>query len=356
MKKKNAGYTFVELLLAVGLSTIVVGTTTYLIYQFFSEHRSLEVWSSGQFEMSFSLRDIEGDIRNIVRLDPIEEGADKYLGLRQIVVGLEPSVCLNDENSPVFRYTTLDRRRSSETLLRAWSEQDNSGKKAGGDELRLTHDGTSDSLFNAERAPREIVLVDADRRYLRRYVVDGFSPRMGTNLDPYDDAPKVDTYGRPVSFNYASVYLKNPPGVRDEEVAKVSSVFITGSEAYAANTYFVCLRKTDRALIKYDQVAQTEKVLLQNPMEDFEIDTLRVGYLGTRPNVRVEPESFIFAVSESQIECLNTVFLELKLKTTDRFASRNQGQMVGDIKSDILRRRTVFSPNLNMKRPIACQD
>lgn len=354
--KKNAGFTMIELLLAVGLSTLVVGATTYLIYQFFSEHRSLEVWSSGQFEMSSSLRDLEGDIRNIVRLDPIEQGADKYLGLRQVAAGLEPSVCLNDASSPVFRYTSLDRRRHSETLLRAWSEEANSGKKNGADELRITYDGTADTLFNSERAPREIVLVDADRRYLRRYVVDGFIPRMNTNLDPYDDAPKVDTYGQPIYFSYVSVYLKNPPGIRGEEVTKASSVFITGSEAYAANTYFVCLRKKDRALIKYDQVAQQEKVLLHNPMEEFEIDALRVGYLGTRPNVRVEPESFLFAVTDELTECMNTVFLELKLKANSRFADRNKGQMIGDLKSDILRRRTVFSPNLNMKRPISCQN
>lgn len=354
--KKNAGFTMVELLLAAGLSTLVVGATTYLIFQFFSEHRSLEVWSSGQFEMSASLKDLEGDIRNIVRLDPLEQGADKYLGLRQVAVGLEPSVCLNDATSPVFRYTSLDRRRRSETLMRAWSEQVSSGKKNGSDELRVTHDTTADALFNSERAPREVVLVDADRRYLRRYVVDSFIPRVKTNLDPYDDVAKMDTYEQPIFFTYASVFLKNPPGLRGEDITKESSVFITGSEVYAANTYFVCLRKTDRALIKYDQVAQTEKILLHNPMEEFEIEALRVGYLGTRPNVRVEPDSFLFAVTDELAECMNTVFLELKLKATSRFADRNKGQMVGDIKSDILRRRTVFSPNLNMKRPISCQN
>lgn len=353
MKK---GFTVVELLLAIGLSALVVSTATYLLHQFFSEHKNLEVWSSGQFEMSSALKDIEGDIRNVVRFDPKEDGNQEYLGIASIDAGTEPSECLNAPGTPVVRYTSLDRKSRSERVLRAWSEIDSSGKMQPKDELRISADNTTSSLFTQSKGPREVVLVDADRRYIRRYEVVRHTMHLNSNTDPYDDLPKVDSFGNAMQFNYVSVFLNNPKGVQEENTNKKASVFVTGSEVYNSRTYFVCLRKTDRSLVKINQATKEVSVLLLNTNADFEIDRFVVGYMGTRRNVRVEPPSFQPTMAGATGDCVNTVLLELYLKATQAFINRTQQNAVGEVKKDILRRRTVFSPNLNIKRPLSCQE
>ncbi|WP_374078069.1 type II secretion system protein J [Bdellovibrio bacteriovorus] len=353
MKK---GFTVVELLLAVGLSALVVSTATYLLHQFFSEHKNLEVWSSGQFEMSSALKDIEGDVRNIVRFDPKEEGAQEYLGIAAIAAGSEPSQCLNTADAPVMRYTSLDRKSRSERVLRAWSEVDSSGKTQPKDELRISADNSTSSLFTQSKGPKEIVLVDADRRYIRRYEVVRHVMHLNSNTDPYDNLPKVDSFGNPVFFNYVSVFLNNPKGIVNENTNKKASVFVTGSEVYNSRTYFVCLRKTDRSLIKINQATNEVSVLLLNTNADFEIERFVIGYLGTRRGVRVEPANFQANMAGATGDCVNTILLEINLKATQAFINRTQQNAVGEVKKDIVRRRTVFSPNLNIKRPLSCQE
>ncbi|WP_413944112.1 type II secretion system protein J [Bdellovibrio sp. HCB-162] len=350
------GFTVVELLLAIGLSALVISTATYLLHQFFSEHKNLEVWSSGQFEMSLALKDIEGDLRNVVRIDPKEESVRDYIGITSIESGSEPAECLNTTGAPVLRYTSLDRKTPSERALRAWSEVDSSGKSLPKDELRISTENVATSLFTQSKAPKEIVIVDADRRYIRRYEISRHVMHLNSPLDPYDDLPKVDSFGNPVFFNYVSVFLSNPKGATNENTNKKASVFVTGSEVYNSRTYFVCLRKTDRSLIKINQATREVSVLLTNSNADFEIDRFVVGYMGTRRNVRVEPASFQFEMTGATADCVNTVLLELYLKATQSFINRTQQNTIGETKLDILRRRTVFSPNLNMKRPLSCQE
>ncbi|WII71984.1 hypothetical protein QJS83_16090 [Bdellovibrio sp. 22V] len=352
MKK---GFTIVELLLAIGLSTLVIGVTTFLLHQFFNEHRSIEVWSSGQFEMTSTLSDIEGDIRNLVRLDPVENSSVEYFGVKSIPVGAEPGDCLNTPDAPVIRYTSLDRRRRSERVLRAWAELYDSEKSAPANELRLTADSTADSLFTNSQGPREVVLVDADRRYIRRYQVARHVMHLQSPTDPYDDLQKTDNFGQPKTFDYVSVFLRNPLGSDGAVTTKKEAVFITGSEVYPSNTFFLCARKSDRSIVKINQSTQETVVLLQNPTGDFQFDSLRIMYFGTRPGVRVETANFA-ANMDVNGNCVNTIHIALRLVPTAAALAVNDQRMVKDVKLEAIRRRTIFSPNLNIKRPLSCND
>ncbi|WP_374000921.1 type II secretion system protein J [Bdellovibrio bacteriovorus] len=358
--KKNSGFSIMELLLAVSLSTMVIGIVTYLIHNFFSETKSMETWSSGQLEMSMALKTIEGDIRNVIRMDPVENltssSSVEYFGMTSLSPGMEPSICLNQDGASVIRYTTLDRKQRSERVLRAWSEMADANKTGNAHELRLTADETEASMFNASKMPVEVVLVDADRRYLRRYTVVSKRMNLSSNLDPYDDLPKTDSFGAPIIFKFASAILRTPANVGGSAIISKTAVFITGTEVYSSRTYSLCLRKSDRSLIRYDENTREETVLLQNPHVDFTIESFRVGYMATRAGLRVEPASFLpEMLNLPNLECINTVMFTLNLNASDSLLKRNQSQAVGELKTQIMRQRTVYSQNLSIKRPLSCQ-
>lgn len=357
--KHKSGFSVIELLTAMSISIMVVATVTYLLYGFFAEQRNLDVWSGGQFEMSLALNNIEGDVRNVIRLDPTENltsaGADEYFGLTSIPVGMEPPVCANDATGSVIRYTTLDRKQRPERVLRAWSEVVDVNETGPSHELRLSADNSDASMFGDSRSPKELVLVDADRRYIRRYKVSSHLMNLGGNLDPYDDLPKNDSFGNPIIYNFARVSLRSPSTVDSSPIPIKTSVFITGTEAYSSSTYYVCLRRSDRSLIKFDENTGADTVLLKNPSVDFTVGSFNIGYLATKPGLRVEPPNFVTdMLTATNRTCFNTVLLDLKLNASAAYLDRNKDQAVGEIKTDIKRQRTVFSQNLNMKRPLMC--
>lgn len=359
MKKHSYGFTVTELLLAVSISGMVIGLTTHLIYSFFSEQKNLEVWSSGHLEMSSALRMIEGDLRNVVRLEPMENlTADKlsfYFGVTSISPELTPSICLNNPKASVIRYTTLNRKQRSERTLRSWSEEEDVNQVGKAHELRVTADATSASMFGYNRSPREIVIVDADRRGIRRYLTSGSYMYLGSNLDPYDDQPKVDALGLPIIFPYAATNLKSSLSAIGAGVYQSASVMITGSEVYASDTYMICLRGSDGSLIRYNENTKEQDVLLQNSNADFTIESFEVGYLATRPMTRVEPGNFqADMLALPNPACVDSILLTITLKGSDAYIRRNAEQNVGDIKANISRNRIVYSQNLHEKRPLLC--
>lgn len=357
--KSISGFSLVELLLAIGLTTLVVGTTTSLIHYYFAEQKNLDVWSSGQLEMSMALKSIEGDMRNVVRIDPNENlyvtTSPRFFGMTGINEGDQPSECLSGPGASVIRYTSLDRSKRSERLQRPWSEKGDAGLSGPNHELRISADYTDKSLFREATAPREIILVDADRRYIRRYAVVAHAMKLNSSLDPYDDTPKVDTAGNAVVFNYATARLNSPMNAKNAFVDKIPAVFVTGSEVYESNTFYLCLRASDRSLIKINQNSQEVSILLQNNNIDFEIDSFNVGYLSTKGGLRVEQASFIEdMINSPQNLCFNTVRFEIRLRPTVVTTRRNANVSVRDTKTAIVRDRTVFSQNLNINRPISC--
>lgn len=354
--KNSKGFTLIEILLGVSLGAMVVFSTATLMYYFFAEKNRLDTWSAGQLEMSLAVKSIESDIRNVARMDPHEDlRSDKdslYYGLTSINAGEEPSVCANTATSSVLRYTTLNRLLPQAKSMRTWSEASSADQTGATNELRVSADNTQSSLFSDMNLPNEIVLVDADRRYIRRYEVASRVMHLGMTTDPYDDLPKTDSSGNAVSFNYASIFLRMPKGISNNTTAKQTAVFITGSDVYASSTYFVCLRKDDRTLIRYNATTQSTDVLLSNTSKDFNIQTFVVKYLATRKGVRVDPVNFFAStLSNPQGTCVNTVFVNIQGEVIKPLNSNAQ---TTDIKSSVGRNRTIFATNLSSQRPVSC--
>ncbi|WP_413291217.1 type II secretion system protein J [Bdellovibrio sp. HCB337] len=354
--KQNKGYTIVELMMAMGLSFLVISSTVGILVYFFSEKHRLDVWSAGQLEMSTAIKMIESDIRNIVRLELSEDlrGANDslYFGLTSVPPGEEPAICANNATSSVIRYTSLNRIVRQETLMRSWSEENSVDQAGPAHELRVSEDGTQLSLFSTNNIPAEIVLVDADRRYTRRYQVASRVFHLNMNLDPYDDLPKTDALGNPILFNYASVFLRRPRGITNNPTTAKPAVFVTGSDVYASNTVFICLRRTDNSVIKHNPVTNQTMVILENNSKDFSLRSFVVSYLNTKKGTRVDPTIFFPSVLASPDgNCVNAVHVNIQAELTQAQDGTTQNK---EINTDIIRRRTIFAHNLSVKRPASC--
>lgn len=354
--KKNEGFTLIELLIALGLSFIVISGALSIIYYFMSASKSLDSWSGAQNEMSIALRSIENDIRNVTRIDPSEDlqhmADGLYFGVSSVASGEEPSDCLNDVTGSVARYTTLDRFLRSEKTMRSWSENKDANNSGVNNELRVSADATTNSLFRTDSKPTEVVLVDADRRYIRRYSVGSVVVSLNSIFDPYDDTPKTDINGNPILFNYAKVLLNLPKTLKNTNTARLTPVFISGSDVYAANTYFICLRKTDRSLVKINLMLNQTTTLLQSS-PSLSLTSFSVKYLATKKGLRVESANFITDMeSAPNVTCVNTVYLELNASIVQNVKTNTVAQQA--TKNKVLRSRTVFATNLNYKRPIVC--
>lgn len=353
--KNNKGFTLTELLVASAISMIVVGSSMTLLFYFFREKTQLDTWSTGQIEMSMAIKNLESDLRNVVRVEPQEDfqsaGDSLYFGVTDVPVGNEPATCLNDTNNSVIRYTALDRFKRQERTLRTWSEQSDVDQSGPAFELRVTTDGSDDSLVSNKNLPKELVVVDADRRYTRRYEVASRVFHLNATLDPYDDQPKVDSTGSAVVFNYASLLLKKPSTASSTKTSTKQSVFITGSDVYASNTFVMCLRKSDRSLVKYNTITQEETVLITNNNQEFRLKAFKIGYLNTRPGTRVDPVNFFSSLIDTPLgHCVNVIHVTLSAEVT-------KGQMDAEqkaLKSGISRSRTIFATNLNSRRALSC--
>ena len=148
--------------------------------------------------------------------------------------------------------------------MRAWSEVESADKATPADELRVSYENTEKTLFSDKNMPAEILVVDADRRYIRRYEVASKVSHLNATKDPYDDQPRLDGVGNPMTFNYVSVFLKLPKGIAGTKTYKQSAVFVTGSDVYASETYYICLRKDGKHLIRYNALTKKKKLLVHD--------------------------------------------------------------------------------------------
>lgn len=351
--KNNRGYSLIEVMMAAALASMVIASTIGFLFYFFSEKTRLDSWSSGQIEMSMAIKYIERDIRNVVRMEPSEDlrvlGDDLYFGLTSIPTGEEPSICLNDANNSVFRYTTLSRTLRQEKSLRAWSESNSADKTQPIDELRVTTENVDAALFSNKNLPAEVLVVDADRRFIRRYRVASRIQHFNSTTDPYDDTPKFNADGSNILFNYASVFLALPTGIQGTKTAPQAAVFVTGSDIYASNTYFVCMHKTARNLIRYNALKNTQEVLLASKPPEFVIQSFKVSYLATKKDVRVDPANFASSTLTPTGVCVNSVYVTMTAEN-----QINDTSTMKDNKTTISRSRTVFATNLGSRRPLSC--
>lgn len=353
--KRNQGFTLVEAILATSLSALIMASTISFLLYFFSEKNRLDSWSSGQIEMSMATKAIERDIRNVVRLEPpedlktLEDGL--YFGLSSVPAGDEPEICLNDENSSVVRYTSLLRSVRQEKSMRSWSEVDSADKLDPANELRVSYEDTDKTLFSDKNMPSEILVVDADRRFIRRYEVASKVPHLNSSTDPYDDQPRVDNAGNAIKFNYVSVFLKLPKGISGAKTFKQSAVFVTGSDVYASETYYICLRKNGRHLIRYNALTKKEEILLVHDENALKILSIDLKYLATKKGLRVDPAHFAPTTLTDKGICVNSIFVSLKGETPQGNDNTSK-----DMKTQIVRNRTIFATNLSSRRPASCTE
>jgi type II secretory pathway component PulJ len=351
--KNNKGYSLIEVMMAAALGALVISSTIGFLVYFFSEKTRLDNWSTGQLEMSMAIKNIEREIRNVVRLEPSEDlriaKDELYFGLTSIPAGEEPAVCLNDDTHAVFRYTTLSRSLRQEKSMRAWSEVTSANKNLPSDELRVTTDNTDAALFSEKNLPGEILAVDADRRFIRRYRVISRTPHLNSVNDPYDDAPKTNAAGNPIYFDYASVFLGLPTGILGTKTTLMPAVFVTGSDIYASTTYFVCMHKTENKLIKYNPLKEAQEVLLAGKAPEFVLQSFVVKYLATKKDVRVDPVNFVSSTLNDTGVCVNTVHITM---TAENLTPNTAG--LKDTQTEVSRSRTVFATNLGSRRPLKC--
>jgi hypothetical protein len=347
------GFSLIELLVAAGLGVAVIASTLTFLFYFFSEKNRLDSWSAGQIEMSMAIKNIERDIRNIVRMEPPEDLSavrdDLYFGLTSVPVRDTPTVCLNDSTYSVIRYTTLGRSVRQAKSVRSWSEVTSADKNLAANELRVSADNTDADLFSDKNLPAEVLVVDADRRFIRRYRVLSRIHHLASSTDPYDDAPKTDADGNAVTFSYASIFLGLPLNLRGAKTTIRPAVFVTGSDIYASNTYYVCKHKTENKIIKYNASNDTQETLLTGRLPEFVIQSFKIGYLATKKDVRVDPVNFVPTTLTVTGICVNSVYLTLTAenKTPDTTSST-------DTKTKITRSRAVFATNLASRRPLSC--
>jgi hypothetical protein len=351
--RNSKGFTIIEVLVAGILGALVISSSVSFLFYLFSEKNRLDTWSSGQIEMSMAIKNIERDIRNVVRIEPPEDLSaakdDLYLGLTSVPVRETPSVCLNDSKHSVIRYTTMGRSSYQAKSVRSWSELASAENKMPSDELRVAADNTDADLFSDKNLPSEILAVDADRRFIRRYRVLSRTHHLNSSTDPYDDAGKTDVDGNPVTFNYASVYLGLPYRLRTIRTTIRPAVFVTGSDIYASNTYYICMHSSENKLIKYNAIKDTQEVLLAGKAPEFVIQSFQVVYLATKKDVRVDVANFVPTTLTPSGPCVNAVYLTLTAKNMAPDATA-----IKDNKTMISRSRAVFATNLASRRPLNC--
>lgn len=356
MKK---GFSLVELIFALGLSLLVSGISLVMMYQITTEGKKIDNWASAAFRTSETFNALENDIKNTIALDPYEDfsSADYlYLGVTSIPPTKGPPTCENTSSFHVFGMTRIQRLLRGEKSFRLWSEVDNVNKNGSVDELRISADNTTLSLFQASKFPKEIIIVDADRRYSRRYKVNSYTMKLNFNLDPNDDLPKLDTFGNPIVFNYASIFLQMPKSMDNFTNTTKTAAFISGSEVYASDTIVVCIEKGTGNLIKINTSDSTQRVLLPNPLDEYSIKSFNVSYFSTKSGVRVDPVNFFSdMLTSANRTCVNTISLFLELEPTPALLAKMNILQAGEIKKHLTQRRTIFMQNIHNKRPIACK-
>jgi prepilin-type N-terminal cleavage/methylation domain-containing protein len=353
--RSNRGFSLLEIMVALGISSVVLaGATAYLFY-FFNQHSLFDQWSGVHQDSYVSLEKLQNDLRNVISLSPVEDlrtivGDKKYFGLASLTGAEVPGACLNNADFNAIRVTTLNRKKIPEKTLRLWDESISSGLPGAAHEIRISADATASSLFQAGYTPKEIVLVDADRLYTRRYEVVSATLHLGTTIDPTDDVNKA-----PTIFNYARVHLKNPKDLANLTNPKKVAVFVTSSEVFDASTSVYCVDSADKIVKGIDTTTGTAVNLFEITNNDFLLKSFRFVFAKTHLSARLEDSSFspnIFA--PSLLGCANVVKFKLELTPTAGRLLKLKAQNIAEGSANIKRSRTLFLPNLQLKRAVGC--
>lgn len=351
------GFSLIEVLVALGISTIVLLGAGSYFYYFSNQHSLFTQWSSVHQDSYISLDHLQNDLRNIVLINPAEDlsalNDNKYFGLASLAGAEVPSDCLNNADFNSLRTTILNRKRSPVKTLRLWDETSSSGGAGPIHELRVTYDGTPNSLFQAGYAPQEIILVDADRRFTRRYEVVRHTMEIGTSIDPSDDINKA-----PRHFSYARVFLKNPKSAVGVAIPKRPAVFVTSSEVFESSTAVYCTTSADKTVIRKTSGSVPISHVFKVTNLDYSLKSFKFKFARTRSTQRVEDSIFLDSIFDpSQFRCTNLLKFQLEIEPSAiRIEKMKSQNMSGSASTTIKRSRTLFLPNLSSVRQVSCQN
>lgn len=354
--RRDLGFTAIEILIAVALSTLVAAGALSFLFYFFAQFNLFDQWSGSHQDSSLSLEQIQNDLRNIVLLNPAEDLSAindfRYYGVATLAASVAPTYCASDANFNVALTTSLSRKKRPEKVLRVWDEIASSGKSGATHELRLTADATTDSLFNSSSSPKEITIIDADRFYTRRYKVISYKMNIGTTIDPVDDVDRA-----PNTFNYVSVLVENTKTVTGLINPKRRAVFVTSSEVFESATEVYCYNKNTKTIFRSNLATGVGADLFQVRGLDYDIVASKFLFAKTSPKQRLENATFFNSTFTSGVAgCINVMKIEIDLNPSAARKEKAKFQGSNEVYKKMVRSRMIFLPNLSFKRPISCMN
>lgn len=352
--KMKTGFTAIELLIGLGLSTIIISSATVLVYQYLQQNSDFQLWADAQSEGQLIREDFNKMFRNSVRLEPPEDlqssGDGDYLGITTLTGDLAPSVC--DATQSVLRLTSFERNKKSVRLLRAWDEMSNGDKNGAPNELRVYYDASEAALFQKNSGPSELTIVDADQMWIRRYKVKKYRFVRNTPYDPQDDLSKIDTNGKSKTFDYVSVDLEMPKNQKDNSITKQNVRFITGSEALPTKTSVLCKAKTDGSLIEINQSEKTTTTLLKNPIGKYSVTDFMIHFASPKAKAQLQDSDFkVTTQGKNGVVCANSAKISLILNPENLALDQESRK---NILKPIVSTKLLFLTNFSVKRPANC--
>ena len=360
VNKNSRGFTLTEILIASAISIMIFVNLAYVLHNFFTEQKSMEIWTDVNLEANRAFKAIHNEIRNTIKLTPFENlnniADSKYIGVTSLKNEETPEICMNDENFKVIQYTALMKRKKSEVLRRAWSEQDSANKNGSNHQLRVSWLNGDKSVITSEGdKDKEITIVDADQRFIRRYRVTRVTLSNNVTIDPYDNAVHLDSTGNPIRHTYWNLELKSPYTSKRTNTNTEVANFVTGSDVYESETNILCVHKNSKQVVKYN--VQTDKYvdLFNINQSEFNIQKFYIGYLNTNKANRIDKDAYFLSVDDlDHIECLNVLKLEVIFVATAQLQKKIEQLSVREARLDLSRSSVIYPHNLNMKRPIFC--
>lgn len=317
--KTSRGFSIIEFLVAIGLTSILMVSVGAVILMQNKEYTSHFTRLFHQYDLGLTNQSLSQHFKNIVRLDPAESllvvGDDSYRGLAGINKSIHGCDYTEDitGGKSIVRYTTLRKKTGSVQLLRSWKDT-SADKSSSADELRLSHHDKDSAPFQVVGRDKELVLIDRDNLYVRRYKVLSWE-RVVTFADPYDDQPKSDIDGKPIQFKYTKVFLGKPSDVSENEVLSLGRWFPTHSSVFISDTYVLCAKGS--RVVRIHDTEKTEETLFKANVNQFQISKFAVHYAAIKGLAPIEDSDFkpYESLSKGESNCINSLSIAINVES-----------------------------------------
>lgn len=297
---RQSGYSLLELMVAVGISTVLVAVGAGLVTQSF-RGQNLVFSSFTPTEFRLQVESLRMELTNTLKLEPPMDlfvpGDQKFIGFSDInpsqapvgsaVVGASQCRLLSSdetESSSIFFSASIDRSRSFAKVLRFWEESSLSVPKEDPKFLyrNIIVNFSEDPQFpfqeSASNPPSYLLLIDADGVRTRLYRV--------VRIKSFSNSPINYSSLKEDGGNYPHTEIEveliktlaGNPGVPSSQLG-----FITDSLVYAVQLNMFCLDAQTGGLVSFDPFRpEKRKLLLQKEDSGFILNRFLVEFSGTR--------------------------------------------------------------------------